>query len=464
MDRISTGNARLDQVFGGGLPANAINVIMGLPGTGKTLMAQQCVFSNADPKRPALYLSTASEPFEKILRYAQSLSFFDSALIGNGVLYDELGTTLVKHGLAGVSKRITELIREHRPGILVIDSFKALGSYAESSMDFRNFLHDLAAAQSVFPVTSLWLGEYEHNEMASAPEFAVADTIVELSSNDDSGRTSRSMEVRKLRGGTFLSGSHAYRLTSSGLEVYPRVADVMEHGTYTGGEERISSGIQALDDMLEQGYRVSSSTLMAGPTGIGKTLMGLHFLFRGSERGEHGVMATFQEDPTQLSQIMSRFGWTFDTNQVTLEYQLPIDLQLDRWVYDIMDVVERTQASRLFIDSLTDLEAATSDRARFSEILYSLLHQCSHSNVSVMMSYEVRELYGVTSLTDRAASNLADNVVLLQYEPVESIMYRTLTVLKTRGSTHDPEIRPFEITSDGIVLTSIPGGTRASRG
>lgn len=456
MDRISTGNARLDQVFGGGFPANAINVIMGLPGTGKTLMAQQCVFHNAAPERPALYLSTASEPFEKILRYVQSLSFFDSTLVGNGVVYEELGTTLVKYGLAGASARITELIREHRPGLLVIDSFKALGSYAETSMEFRNFLHDLAASQSVFPVTSLWLGEYEHGEMASAPEFAVADTIVELSSDDESGRAFRELEVRKLRGGDFLPGSHAYQLTSSGVETYPRFADVVQDGAYTGGEERVSSGIQALDDMLEQGYRVSSSTLMAGPTGIGKTLMGLHFLFGGSERGEHGVMATFQEDPTQLRQILTRFGWGFDTHKVTLEYQLPIDLHLDRWVYDIVDVVERTRASRLFIDSLTDLEAAAPDAARFTEVLYSLLHQCSHNNVSVMMSYEVRELYGVTSLTDRAASNMADNIVLLQYEPVDTTMYRTLTVLKTRGSTHDPEIRPFEITSDGIVLSSIP--------
>ncbi|SDQ38546.1 ATPase domain-containing protein [Actinopolyspora saharensis] len=453
IERISTGNTRLDHVTGGGLPANAINIIMGLPGTGKTLLAQQCVFNNADSKRPALYLSTASEPFEKILRYVQSLSFFDASLIGNGIHYEELGTTLIQGGLPAMSGRITELIREHRPGILVIDSFKALGSYAETSTDFRNFLHDLAASQSVFPVTSLWLGEYEHSEMATAPEFAVSDTIIELVGHRGYDHTSRTLQVHKLRGGDFLSGNHAYRLSHNGLDVYPRLADVETEVSYRRVQERASSGIDALDAMLNEGYRVGSSTLMAGPTGIGKTLMGLHFLFGGIDRNEHGLMATFQEDPTQLEQILNGFGWSLDTAQISLKYQIPVDLYLDKWVYELLEEIDRTQAKRVFIDSLTDLETSNSEPTRFNEFLYSLLHRCSRKNVSVMMSYEVRDLFGVTRLTDKAASNIADNVVLLQYTPVESAMHRTLTVLKTRGSSHDPRIRPFEITQNGIVLS-----------
>ncbi|RCW45902.1 circadian clock protein KaiC [Halopolyspora algeriensis] len=462
IDRISTGNARLDQVTGGGLPSNAINLVMGLPGTGKTLLAQQCVFSNADPQRPALYLSTASEPFEKILRYVQGLSFFDPALVGNGVVYDELGSTLLSHGVTGVGERVSAFIREYRPGILVIDSFKALSSYATSSIEFRNFLHELAATQSVFPVTTLWLGEYEEGEMATAPEFAVADSILELSSHRFQKRSSRSMQVHKLRGGDFFSGRHTYGLSREGLEVYPRFTDVGDHHAYLRERERASSGIQALDDMLNEGYRVGSSTLMAGPTGIGKTLMGLHFLFGGVRQGDHGVMATFQEDPTQLEQVLHGFGWSFNTEGITLKYRPPVEINLDEWVYDILDTLERTGARRLFIDSLNDLESVAEDPSRFDESLYSLLHRCSRNNVSVMMSYEVRHLFGVTSLTDRAASNLADNVVLLQYVPTESAMYRSVTVLKTRGSTHDLRVRFFEVASRGIVLTddpSDPGST-----
>ena len=90
-DRLPSGSPRLDLVLGGGLPVDAINLIIGRPGTGKTILAQQYLFRNATKERPALYLSTVSEPLEKILRYGQSLSFFDQAAVGSRVIYEILG-------------------------------------------------------------------------------------------------------------------------------------------------------------------------------------------------------------------------------------------------------------------------------------------------------------------------------------------------------------------------------------
>ena len=81
-DRISSGSERLDAVLDGGLVANSINVVLGLPGSGKTILAQQYLFENASEDRPAVYLSTVSEPLEKILRYGQTLSFFDASAVG----------------------------------------------------------------------------------------------------------------------------------------------------------------------------------------------------------------------------------------------------------------------------------------------------------------------------------------------------------------------------------------------
>src|SRR5439155_13663972 len=98
-ERLSSGDPRLDAVLGGGLPANAINMVIGLPGTGKTILAQQYVFANATAERPALYLATVSEPFDKILRYGQTLGFFDQGAVGRSVFYEDLGTILNERGL-----------------------------------------------------------------------------------------------------------------------------------------------------------------------------------------------------------------------------------------------------------------------------------------------------------------------------------------------------------------------------
>ena len=96
--RVTTGNADADAILGGGFPANSINIIMGAPGTGKTLFAQQLALNNADAKRPVLYFTTLSEPLSKVVTYLQSMSFYDEAKVGSAVLYEDLGNALVTEG------------------------------------------------------------------------------------------------------------------------------------------------------------------------------------------------------------------------------------------------------------------------------------------------------------------------------------------------------------------------------
>lgn len=453
-ERLSAGTGRLDTVLGGGLPRDAICLVIGQPGSGKTILAQQFVYANARADRPAVYLSTVSEPLEKILRFGQYLTFFDRSAVGSRVIYDDLGTVLGDRGLDGVLDRIRDLIQERRPNIMVIDSFKAMRAYAANDGEFRKFLHNLTGMVSAFPVTSLWVGEYEASEIGSAPEFAVADAILALGVGQVAERTARALEVLKLRGGEALSGKHAYRISSDGIAVYPRLADVANETPYVLGRERRSSGVSALDDMLGDGYWPGASTLIVGPTGAGKTLMGLHFIFSGSRDGERGLIATLQEHPTQLERIAQGFGWSMDDDNVTLMYRSPVDLYVDEWVYGLLDTVEETGAERVLVDSLGDLRAASADSTRFREYVYSLLNRCSRRGVSVMMTHEALDLYGITRLSEYGASHLADNVVLLQYAGFdEANISRTLTVLKTRASTHDPRVREFKITPKGIVLT-----------
>lgn len=129
-ERFSSGDRHLDAVLGGGLPANALNMIIGLPGSGKTILAEQFMFHNASPERPGVYLSTVSEPLEKILRYGQSLHFFDAEAIGTSVFFEDLGPTLNDGGLDAVLPHLRVLITQRRPGMIAIDSFKALSAYA----------------------------------------------------------------------------------------------------------------------------------------------------------------------------------------------------------------------------------------------------------------------------------------------------------------------------------------------
>lgn len=452
MKRISTGNPALDEVLGGGLIADAITLLVGAPGSGKTILAQQFMFANANSERPGLYLTTASEPFDKLLRYGQSLEFFDVAAVGHSVFYDDLGDPLIDDGLGGVLDRVDNLLKTHQPGQVIIDSFKALKSFATDDAAFRRFLRELAGRLTALAVSALWVGEYDAAQSTSTPEFAVVDAIITLETRRTAERSSRLLSVRKLRGSDYLSGDHLYRITARGLQVFPRLADPRDQGTYPTAGQRVSTGVSALDEALEDGYWPGSTTLVAGPSGVGKTLMGLHFIFGGGRLEEPGVLLTLQENRHQLARIIERFGWSIDDANVRIVDRSPVDVYIDELVYDLLDIVHQTGARRIVIDSFNDLDKSGSDPTRFTEFVYSLVQRCSHLGVSLMFTYETVELFHTTQLSDGGISHLADNVVLLQYVQDGPQLKRSLTILKSRGSSATHTTREFRIASDGITL------------
>ena len=196
-----------------------------------------------------------------------------------------------------MAARLDSLLNDHHPSIVVIDSFKALQSFAANAAEYRIFLHNLAGRLSARPISAFLLGEYSSDELGVGPEFAVADVILSLPFEYNGYRTTRNIQVIKMRGGEYPSGSHAFKISASGLKVFPRVADKMDLSSYEQINKRVSTGIPALDELLHDGYWPGAATLIAGPTGAGKTLIGLHFLFHGAAEGEPGVLATLQESP-----------------------------------------------------------------------------------------------------------------------------------------------------------------------
>jgi circadian clock protein KaiC len=133
-------------------------------------------------------------------------------------------------------------------------------------------------------------------------------------------------------------------------------------------------------------------------------------------------------------------------------YRSPVDLYLDEWFYELLEVIERTHARRVFIDSLGDLRRAAVDELRFREYLYTLLQRCTNQQISLMMSQETPGPFGTARLTEDDISHLSDNVVLLQFVLRGAQLHRAVTVLKTRASRHSPDVREFKITPKGIVL------------
>src|SRR5579859_1144929 len=456
-DRLPSGNERLDEILDGGLLKNAINLIVGVPGSGKTILSQQFAFRNATAERPTLYLSTLSEPLDHILRFAENFTFFDPKAISDGhVIYEDISPVLGERGLDDVVEAVEGYLKKLRPGIVVIDSFTAFHALARDEGEFRRFLYGVTRRLVVSATTSLWNAPYTRSQAFEAAEFAVADAIIVLDIKQLGEREMRTLQVLKLRGSNFRSGQHAYRITSQGLRVFPRLADHQDDAPYELPSERASTGIEALDEILgEGGYWAGSTTLIAGPSGIGKTLMGLHFLYHGAEMGEAGIMATFQENRSQLERVVQSFGWSIDNPRVHILAKSVVDVNIDEWVYDLLDLAEKTSARRIVIDSLPDVMAAAADPARFREWMFSFAQRCTRAGISLLMIVEVPDLFQLTRISEEGISHLADNVVLLQYVQEGPELARALTVLKTRAMRHRPMVHRYEITEQGFKLGDV---------
>ena len=458
--RLSSGSPRLDAILGGGLLAHSTSLIIGLPGSGKTILAQQYLFANATRERPGLYCPTVSESLEKMLGFAQGQAYFDRDALGERVFYEDLSGVLHAGGLPAVLDQLTSLLQERRPGLVVIDSFKALRAYAATEELFRRFLHAVAERLSAYALSSLWVGEYAAEQLESMPEGAVVDAIISLRTDRLGARDSRALRVLKLRGSAFLTGEHAYEISDQGLDAFPRLADPIEareqaiDSVVAPSEPAVlRSGIPGLDELVG-GFPAGASILLMGPTGAGKTVFGLHFVLQGLRRGEPGVIATFQEDPVQLEGVAASFGLTLAQPGLSLLYRAPVGVRLDEWVCELLDIVEATGAKRMMIDGLGDLSAVAWDPESFREYLYSLLQRLARAGVTVMLTQEIPELFGITSVAGVPSPHVVDFVLLLQYVDREGLWTRAVRVLKSRGRSHSSAAAPLRIIDRGLEVAS----------
>ena len=459
MDRISSGNEVLDSILDGGFPTNSINIVMGLPGTGKTILAEKIVFSNASAERPALYIATVSEPLDKMLRYLQEFDYFEPEMIGNAVIFHDMSELLRAKDLGAFVAAVIALVKEINPSFLVIDSFKALHAFATSSAEYRTVVSELMSVLSSLAITSFLVGEYTSDEIASKPEFAIADGIIELVLQKVGVKDVRYLRVVKERGSQFRNGEHAFKITNSGLAVFQRVVTPDAAVAYELVNKRDKTGVQVFDEMVADGFWQGASTIVFGPPGSGKTLLGLHFIFKGIEMGHKGLIATMEENPTQLHRIVSGFGWDLqkavDDGMLELYYVSPVDIYIDEFVSTISDMAFKSGAERVMIDSLSDLVSSEPDVRRFRDFIYSLVQSMSTKGISTYMTHEMNDLFATSVTTEFGISHMSDNIVLIHYLRQQSEIKRAIAVVKTRASMHDPRIRQFEITSEGFRIGEV---------
>ena len=157
-------------------------------------------------------------------------------------------------------------------------------------------------------------------------------------------------------------------------------------------------------------------------------------------------------DITQVCLRTTITNWSLNDERLHVLSRSLVDIYIDEWVYELLDLAAATGARRIVIDSLPDVMAAAGDATRFREWMFSLVQRCTRQGISLLMTHEVADLFDIGHISERGLSHLADNVIILQYVKDATRVTRTLTVLKTRGSHHEQTVRRYEITKQGLRL------------
>jgi circadian clock protein KaiC len=220
----------------------------------------------------------------------------------------------------------------------------------------------------------------------------------------------------------------------------------------------VTTGIADLDRVLRGGLPAASSTLLVGPTGAGKTTLGLHFLAAVSH-AEPGLLFGFFETPPRLRAKARTLGIDFDTpiaaGHLELLWQAPTELLLDALGHRLVDAARRLGARRIVVDGIVGFMEGTAEPERLARFFAALTNELRALGAATLITIETPRLFGPeVNVPMVGISPVADNILFLRLVETHGSLRRSLAVLKVRDSDFDASLLEFSIGSAGIALTA----------
>lgn len=433
-----------------------MTLILGRPGAGKTILAEQIAVQQAKAGKNVLILTALSESHEQLLTSLRQFSFFDEALVGNRIRFLSI-QTLLQDGLTATADAIVEIVRTHNASLVVLDGFRGIAGFANSDTEVRLFLYEVRTRLALLEVMSLITLEANPEQESDSGALTVADGIIKLHNTLWGVRHRRHIEIQKLRATHHLNGLHAMTITDDGITCYPRHEAVYRTVNYAVTTDRANIGLPELDEMLRGGLNRGTVTFLAGSPGAGKTLTALHYVMAGAGHGEPGLFVCFSESEEQLYLKADNFNLDLRgavaRGSVTLLCLAPVELEVDVFAAIVRNRVEHLGIRRLVIDSNAAVEAAILEPNRAPGFFASLINYLRERDVTSVMTQESNAFDG--AIGESLGAMLADNLLRMRTIEYQNRLYRILSILKVRQSGFDPGLREFRIEDGNIRVLPV---------
>ena len=463
LSKLATGLQGFDEISRGGLPRNRTSLVMGGPGTGKTVFALQALVNAArELKQPGIFVAF-EEGADEIFANAATFGWRLPALAKSELFFLDarLSPTVVQSGefeLSGMLAILEAKKQELGAGWIVFDGIDVLlallqnrGAEMREIYRLRDWLahNDLTAI-----ITAKIDGEASSPANYAFMQFMV-DCVIRFDRRLEQGISVRRLEITKYRGSDFAPGEFPLSFGPHGMEVAaPGRAETL-NGAST---ERVSSGFRGLDSMLGGGVFRGTTTLITGAPGTSKTTLAGQFAESACRRGERTLFVSFDEGGERIRRNLTSVGIHLDayvkSGLLRMYSGRTEATNPEEHLIRIAALLLEHQPRCMVIDPLSAIAksgALSSARALGNRLIY----QVRDHHITAFITSLVEGNDPQAEATELQISTIADTWIHLSYVVRGGERNRALTIIKSRGTHHSNQVRELELSAAGLALADV---------
>jgi circadian clock protein KaiC len=460
-----TGIKGFDDISLGGLPRNRTTLVMGGPGTGKSVFALQTLVGAASShKQPGIFVAF-EENIDAIFANAAAFDWGLPALARNRLFFmnAQLSPAFVATGdfdLGGMLAMLEAKQLEIGAQWVVFDGIDVLLSLLRTPRAKMREIYRLRDWLSRRELTSIITtkidAEVRSTEGADYGfmQFMV-DCVVRFDRRMEQGIPVRRLEISKYRGSSFAPGEFPLSFGPHGMAVAsPGATDIAQEAT----NERVSTGFAGLDEMLGGGLFRGSSTLITGAPGTSKTTLAGLFTESACRRGERTLFVSFDEGGERIRRNLKSVGIQLDTHMKSGLLQMysgrTDTINPEEHLLRIAALLAEHKPRCMVIDPLSAISrtgALSSARAIGNRLIYKLRDH----HITAVITALVDGNDGSAEATELQISTIADNWIQLSYLVCGGERNRALTIVKSRGTRHSNQVRELVLSDTGLALSDV---------
>ncbi|MDB5824240.1 MAG: hypothetical protein JWR21_2944 [Herminiimonas sp.] len=465
--KASTGITGLDEMTGGGLPRSRTTVLVGGPGSGKTILALQFLAHGARAcQEPGIFVAF-EETASRIVANAESFGWDLPALQRKKLYFLEAqpGPDLVQSGtfdLSGMLAALAAQVKEMGARRIVFDALDVVLALLPDAVSRQRELYRLHEWLLGQGLTGLITGkastgtEFGGEQAFGFMQFMVDCSII-LNHSVVLGVSQRNLRVQKYRGSSFDENESPFLIGATGLEV--AVARTLGKLDANVTHERVSSGVKRLDTMLGGGYYRGASVLITGFPGTAKTTLSGAFAEAACRRGERTMFVSFDSDGTEVVRNLASVGIKLDryvkNGTLRMVSARTITGSAETYLVRIKMLAEEHRARCLVIDPVSTISKSGNELTAHS-VAERLIDWSKAAGTTLVC----------TSLLDEMAtqneggsplqiSTLADTWIHLNYLVQAGERNRGMSIIKSRGTAHSNQVRELILSDTGVTLADI---------